>query len=119
MKRTGALAPNGPEPPWYPSRSGTRSAASASVTRPASSPRPNAEPPRSALIEAISAIMEQQESSMAGVVIKAQAMTATTDLPVWAGICDGALAWGPALAASILRLAGGGDIVSLPAFYEF
>jgi hypothetical protein len=43
---------------------------------------------------------------MAGVVIKAQAMAATDELPVLAGICDGCLTWGPALAASIMRQAG-------------
>jgi hypothetical protein len=36
--------------------------------------------------------MDQQERPMAGVVVKAQALAAASDLPVFAGLADGALA---------------------------
>jgi hypothetical protein len=51
--------------------------------------------------------MAAEEISMTGVVIKAQAIAATNELPVFAGITDGCLTWGPKLADAVLRLAGG------------
>jgi hypothetical protein len=58
-----------------------------------------------ALTETIRDIMATEETSMAGVVIKAQAMAATTELPAWASIIDGGLTWGPKLADAVLRIA--------------
>ncbi|PAP94540.1 hypothetical protein [Mesorhizobium wenxiniae] len=60
-----------------------------------------------ALIGAIDAIMAQPETTMAGVVIKAQALAAWSAVEKWQRILTPqAVGWGSTLSASVLRLAG-------------
>jgi hypothetical protein len=61
-----------------------------------------------ALIAIIDQIMKQPETTMAGVVIKAEALAAWGLVADWEQYLTMQSAhWGPALAASVLRLAGG------------
>jgi hypothetical protein len=59
-----------------------------------------------ALIGIINNIMAQSETTMAGVIIKAQALAAWGLVSDWQRYTIAAADWGPALAASVLRLAG-------------
>ncbi|TPN58621.1 hypothetical protein FJ976_01540 [Mesorhizobium sp. B1-1-9] len=60
-----------------------------------------------ALINAIDGIMAQPETTMAGVMIKAQALAAWGLVTDWQRLLTlQAPAWGPALGASVLRIAG-------------
>lgn len=60
-----------------------------------------------ALIEAIDSIMAQSETTMAGVMIKAQALAGWGLVQDWQRLLTPqAAAWGPALGASVLRMAG-------------
>lgn len=60
-----------------------------------------------ALINAIDVIMAQPETTMAGVVIKAQALAAWGDVEHWQRLLTPqAVGWGTMLSSSVLRLAG-------------
>ncbi|RWP23780.1 MAG: hypothetical protein EOR01_07795 [Mesorhizobium sp.] len=59
-----------------------------------------------ALIGIINDIMAQPETTMAGVVIKAQALAQWGLVSDWQRYTIASADWGPALAASVLRLAG-------------
>ncbi|RWB05449.1 MAG: hypothetical protein EOQ39_22525 [Mesorhizobium sp.] len=60
-----------------------------------------------ALIDAIDGIMAQPETTMAGVMIKAQALATWGLVTDWQRmLTPKAAAWGPALGASVLRMAG-------------
>jgi hypothetical protein len=60
-----------------------------------------------ALVAIIDQVMAQPETTMAGIVIKAQALTAWSLVTDWERLLTiNSHAWGPALGASVLRLAG-------------
>lgn len=61
-----------------------------------------------ALTQHVDAIMAQQETTMGGLMIKAQAMSAWSNVPRCGLFLSYAGEWGPKLGASIIRLSEGG-----------